>query len=43
MTGDFTPKGLIEDVCELQLEDYIGLQGWQEFYEKKYKYIGKQV
>ncbi|XP_041376842.1 neuferricin-like [Gigantopelta aegis] len=43
VTGDFTPDGLIEDVSDLQLEDYLGLQGWQQFYEKDYKYVGKLV
>ena len=41
VSGDFTEKGLIEDLTGLSHQDILGLYDWNEFYKKDYKHIGK--
>ncbi|XP_067649512.1 neuferricin-like [Haliotis asinina] len=41
ITGQFNEEGLVEDIKGLKLPDLLGLDGWQTFYEKDYKCIGK--
>lgn len=43
ITGDFTEKGLIEDINGLSLQELLGIDGWLKFYEKDYKYVGKLI
>nr|CAG4644153.1 EOG090X0A5G [Lepidurus arcticus] len=41
VTGDFTPTGLIDDVLDLDDQDFGGLAEWLRFYHNDYTYIGK--
>ena len=41
VSGDFTDKGLIEDIAGLTHTDLLGLEDWKKFYNKDYKYIGR--
>ncbi|XP_065663562.1 neuferricin [Hydra vulgaris] len=41
VTGDFSDSGLVENIDNLNPDDYLGLLNWLELYEKEYKYVGK--
>ncbi|XP_075220166.1 neuferricin [Lycorma delicatula] len=43
VTGDFTEKGLIDDVLDLSLQDIKSLSDWSKFYHKEYEYKGKLI
>ncbi|CAD5219063.1 unnamed protein product [Bursaphelenchus xylophilus] len=40
ITGDFTPKGLIDDVTGLSDQELLSLLDWVNFYNKEYKLVG---
>ena len=40
VSGDFTEKGLVEDLARLSNSDILGLQEWNQLYKKDYKHIG---
>ena len=42
VSGDFTEKGLIEDLTGLSHTDILGLEEWSGFYKKDYKHIGME-
>ncbi|XP_014676778.1 PREDICTED: neuferricin-like [Priapulus caudatus] len=41
VTGQFDADGLIPEVDGLSHQDYLGLEEWEKFYKKDYKYVGK--
>ena len=43
ITGDFTEKGLTDDLSGLSDDMIAGLATWIEFYQKEYSYMGKLV
>ncbi|CAI4230805.1 unnamed protein product [Auanema sp. JU1783] len=43
VTGDFTPKGLIDDTSGLSNDDLLGIKDWITFYEKDYVLVGVVV
>ncbi|EFJ48787.1 hypothetical protein VOLCADRAFT_90628 [Volvox carteri f. nagariensis] len=43
VTGDFTPKGLIDQVEDLTPEQFKSLVEWRAFYHKQYTYKGRLV
>lgn len=43
ITGDFTEKGLTDDLDGVSEEMIAGLATWIEFYQKEYSYMGKLV
>jgi len=44
-TGDFSEKGLTDDISGMTYEDYAGIESWRKFYaeHKKYSYAGKLI
>ena len=40
VSGDFSEKGLIEDVSGLTPKDLLSLEEWVKFFQEKYKYLG---
>ncbi|KAK9504615.1 hypothetical protein O3M35_010912 [Rhynocoris fuscipes] len=43
ITGDFTKKGLIDDLADLTLSDLRSLRDWLDRYKKDYIYKGKLI
>jgi len=43
LTGDFTDKGLTDNLDELKEEEIDGLTQWIEFYQEQYKQVGVVV
>ncbi|KAL7634119.1 UNVERIFIED_CONTAM: hypothetical protein RMT77_015447 [Armadillidium vulgare] len=43
VTGDFTEKGLIDDVSDLTPEEYLGILEWDKLYKRDYKSVGKVI
>ncbi|KAM8975708.1 neuferricin [Pelodytes ibericus] len=43
VTGDFTEKGLVDDVSELSPVEMLHLNNWLSFYQKNYDFIGKLI
>ncbi|XP_050407918.1 neuferricin [Patella vulgata] len=43
ITGEFDEAGLIEDIRGFTLQEFLGLNEWQQLYERDYKYIGKVI
>uniref|UniRef100_A0A8C5MSV8 Neuferricin n=1 Tax=Leptobrachium leishanense TaxID=445787 RepID=A0A8C5MSV8_9ANUR len=43
VTGDFTEKGLVDDVSELSPVQMLHLNNWLSFYQKNYEYVGKLI
>ena len=41
MSGDFTEKGLTDNIRGLTSGDVLGIEEWLSFYEKDYKYVGE--
>ena len=43
VTGDFTDKGLTDDVSGFTNAEVLSLEEWKRFYSKDYTYVGKLV
>ncbi|KAM4727146.1 neuferricin [Anableps anableps] len=43
VTGDFTKRGLIDDVSSLSPLQVVALYDWQAFYQRQYQHIGLVV
>ena len=43
ITGEFNEEGLTDDVSDLTPLELGELEGWVEFYEKDYTYVGKLI
>ncbi|KAM4797123.1 neuferricin [Rhinophrynus dorsalis] len=43
VTGDFTEKGLVDDVSELSPVEMLHLNNWLTFYQKHYVTVGKVI
>lgn len=39
-SGDFTEKGLLENIDGLSPDDALAIEGFRTMYHKEYKYIG---
>ena len=40
MTGDFTDKGLVDEVTDLTPAQMLELENWIKFYDETYTYKG---
>ncbi|PSN44730.1 hypothetical protein C0J52_20348 [Blattella germanica] len=43
ITGEFTEKGLSDDILGLTSQELLSLDEWAQFYRKDYKYKGKLI
>ena len=43
VSGDFTEKGLTDDVTGFTGAEVLSLEEWKDFYQKDYTYVGKLV
>ncbi|CAG2115626.1 unnamed protein product [Medioppia subpectinata] len=43
ITGEFTETGLTDDLSEVDVESFDGIQTWSDLYEKDYRRVGKVV
>ncbi|EDV22627.1 uncharacterized protein TRIADDRAFT_16260, partial [Trichoplax adhaerens] len=43
VTGDFSEKGLNDEIKGLSHENFIGIKEWIDFYHKDYSYVGKLI
>lgn len=43
VTGDFTEEGLVDDLSDLTPLQVGEIQGWVEFYDKDYTFVGKLI
>ena len=43
VTGEFNDDGLTDDTSELTPEQLLDIDGWVQFYEKDYTFVGKLI
>jgi len=43
ITGDFSEDGLIDDLGDVDLHNFAGINDWEKFYAKNYPVVGKVV
>jgi len=43
ITGDFTESGLTDDLTELDVQSFDGIQTWIDLYENDYQRVGKLI
>ncbi|CAG2163843.1 unnamed protein product [Oppiella nova] len=43
ITGDFAESGLTDDLSELDIQSFDGIQTWIDLYENDYKRVGKLI
>ena len=43
VSGDFTEKGLIDDISGLPPAEIQSIEDWRLMYHKSYKYVGEYV
>ena len=41
VNGDFTDRGLVDDISDLSPHQMLEAHRWIQFYEKTYRYIGE--